>query len=91
VVRPAAGRPTTLAVLGITFFIIAADGWKRQWWEDTSELNADLKAATHRLANESAEKVNALNTVAMLKERVAAVTLEAKQLLARVIELQKGR
>ena len=54
-------------------------------------LSADLKAATHRLANESAQKVKALHDVGRLEGEIADLKSDAVQLRARIAELEKGR
>ena len=54
-------------------------------------LSDTLKAASERLASESAQKVKALHDAARLAEEVAGLKQEAQVLQARIAELEKGR
>ena len=65
------------------------ENWKRRWNVETKELGQDLKTATSRLANESAEKVKALNTVAMLEGRISDIEAAGQKREALLTEKDK--
>jgi len=65
------------------------ENWKRRWNEETKELGQELKSTSQRLLNESAEKVKAQNTVAMLEGTISDMQKEEKKKDATISEKDK--
>lgn len=65
------------------------ENWKRRWNDDSKQLAGDLKTATSLLANESAERAKAQNTVAMLEQQLNQQQTDLKKLEATISEKEK--
>jgi uncharacterized protein (DUF3084 family) len=65
------------------------ENWKRRWNEDTKELSQDLRTATQKLLNESAEKVKANNMVAMHEGRISDLQVDLKKQESTISEKDK--